>query len=166
MKRTLAALVCFLLLCACGTSAAVTYTPRRVNVDAWAADTGRKDRTLLHFSRWQQKQLRRYSVQNVNDMCVKNPLTHREARRAAAFFYAVMDAYWRGDLAAERETLLAMRGREPFFRCAKGYAYEWWLRDLIDNASPQLGGFTISISKGEQPWQRTNDLKRPIHRGN
>ena len=150
MKRALAALVCLmLLLCACGTSAAVTYTPRRVNVDAWAAASGQKDRVLLHFSRWQQKQLRRYSVQNVNDMCVKNPLTHREARRAAAFFYAVMDAYWRGDLAAERETLLAMRGREPFFRCAKGYAYEWWLRDLIENAPPELGGFTISISKGE-----------------
>ena len=122
---------------------AITYTPRRVNVDAWAAETGQKDRTLRHFTRWQQKQLQRYSVQNVNDMCVKNPLTHREARRAAAFFYAVMDAYWRGDLAAERETLHQMRGCEPFFRCAKGYAYEWWLRDLIDNAAPQLGGFTI-----------------------
>lgn len=128
---------------------AITYTPRRVSVDAWAAETGQRDRTLLHFSRWQQKQLRRYSVQNVNDMCVKNPLTHREARRAAQFFYAVMDAYWRGDLAEERETLLTMRGCEPFFRCAKGYAYEWWLRDLIDNASPQLGGFTIPIQKGE-----------------
>ena len=128
---------------------AITYTPRRVNVDAWAAETGQKDRTLRHFTRWQQKQLQRYSVQNVNDMCVKNPLTHREARRAAAFFYAVMDAYWRGDLAAERETLHQMRGCEPFFRCAKGYAYEWWLRDLIDNAAPQLGGFTISIPKGE-----------------
>ena len=123
---------------------AICYTPRRVNVDAWAAETGQKDRTLLHFARWQQKQLRRYSVQNVNDMCVRNPLTHREAARAAQFFYAAMDAYWRGDLAAERETLLQMRGCEPFFRCAKGYAYEWWLRDLIDNASPQLGGFTIS----------------------
>lgn len=122
---------------------AITYMPRRVNVDAWAAETEQKDHTLLHFSSWQQKQLRQYSVQNVNDMCVRNPLSHREAKHAAAFFYAVMDAYWRGDLAAERETLLAMRGCEPFFRCAEGYAYEWWLRDLIDNASPQLGGFTI-----------------------
>ena len=122
---------------------AITYMPRRVNVDTWAQNTGQKDRTLLHFSSWQQKQLRQYSVQNVNDMCVRNPLSHREAKHAAAFFYAVMDAYWRGDLAAECETLLAMRGCEPFFRCAEGYAYEWWLRDLIDNASPQLGGFTI-----------------------
>jgi 3',5'-cyclic AMP phosphodiesterase CpdA len=128
---------------------AITYTPRRVNVDAWAAATGQKDRTLLHFTRWQQKQLRRYSVQNVNDMCVRNPLTHREAKRASAFFYAAMDAYWRGTLAEERETILNMRGCEPFFRCAKGYAYEWWLRDLIENASPQLGGFTIPIQKGE-----------------
>lgn len=128
---------------------AITYTPRRVNVDAWAAATGQKDRVLLHFARWQQKQLQRYSVQNVNDMCVRNPLTHREARRASQFFYAAMDAYWRGDLAAERETLLAMRGCEPFFRCAKGYAYEWWLRALIESAAPELGGFTISIPKGE-----------------
>ncbi len=128
---------------------AITYTPRRVNVDAWAAETGQKDRTLLHFTRWQQKQQQRYSVRNVNDMCVRNPLTHRDRRRAAAFFYAAMDAYWRGDLAQERETLLAMRGCEPFFRCAEGYAYEWWLRDLIENAAPELGGFTITIPKGE-----------------
>ena len=45
--------------------------------------------------------------------------------------------------------LLAMPGCEPFFRCAKGYAYEWWLRELIDNAVPELGGFKISIPKGE-----------------
>ena len=128
---------------------AVTYMPCRVNVDAWAAETGQKDRTLLHFTRWQQKQLRKYSVQNVNDMCVRNPLTHRDRRRASAFFYAAMDAYWRGDLAQERETLLAMRGCEPFFQCAEGYAYEWWLRDLIDTASPLLGGFKITISRGE-----------------
>ena len=82
-------------------------------------------------------------------MCVRSPLTHRDRRRAAAFFYASMDAYWRGDLAAERETLLAMRVCEPFFRCAEGYAYEWWLRDLIDNASPLLGGFKITILRGE-----------------
>ena len=66
-------------------------------------------------------------------------------RDRASLSYCVM----RGDLAAERETLLQMRGCEPFFRCAKGYAYEWWLRELIDNASPQLGGFTIPIQKGE-----------------
>ena len=131
------------------TDAAVTYTPRRVDVDGWAAETGQKDRTLLHFSRWQQKQLQRYSVQNVNDMSVRNPLSQREKNRAAQFFYAAMDAYWRGDLADEREALLTMPGCEPFFRCAEGYAYEWWLRGLIDNAAPELGGFTISIPKGE-----------------
>lgn len=128
---------------------AITYTPRRVNVDAWAQDSGQKDRVLLHFSSWQQKQLRRYSVQNVNDMSVRNPISHREARQAAAFFYAAMNAYWQGDLAAQRDAILAMPGCEPFFRCAKGYAYEWWLRDLIENAPPELGGFTITIPKGE-----------------
>ena len=131
------------------TDDAVAYTPRRVDVDGWAAETGQKDRALLHFSRWQQKQLQRYSVQNVNDMSVRNPLSQREKNRAAQFFYAAMDAYWRGDLADEREALLAMPGCEPFFRCAEGYAYEWWLRELIDNAAPELGGFTISIPKGE-----------------
>ena len=131
------------------TDDAITYTPRRVDVDAWAAQTGQKDRTLRQFSRWQQEQLQEYAEQNVRDMSRRNPLTPRKARQAAAFFYAAMNAYWQGTLADERQALLAMPGCEPFFRCAEGYAYEWWLRDLIDNASPQLGGFTIPIQKGE-----------------
>ena len=54
-----------------------------------------------------------------------------------------MDAYWRGELHERREELEAMPGRDPFFRCAEGYAYGWWLRDLIENASPLLRGFTL-----------------------
>ena len=127
------------------TEDAITYTPRRVDADAWAEATGQKDRVLLHFSQWQQKQLKQYSVQNINDMAEKNPATHRAMKRAADFFYAAMNAYWSGELAEQRETLKAMPGYEPFFRIAKSYAYEWWLRDLIDNASPLLGGFRLEL---------------------
>lgn len=127
------------------TEDAVTYTPRRVDVDAWAEACGQRDRVLLHFNRWQQKQLKKYSVQNVNDMAVKNPTTHRAMRRAAEFFYAAMNAYWSGDLANQRETLRAMPGYDPFFQIAEGYAYEWWLKDLIDNASDLLGGFRLEL---------------------
>ena len=127
------------------TADALTYTPRRVDVDGWAAAAGHQGRVLAHFSRWQQKQLEDYAYQNVSDMSQRNPLTRRESEQAAKFFYAAMDAYWRGDLTSEREALLAMPGYEPFFRCAEGYAYEWWLRDLIENASPMLGGFRLEL---------------------
>ena len=127
------------------TADALTYTPRRVDVDAWAAETGQRDRVLLHFSEWQQKQLREYSYQNVNDMCERNPLSRKEAKQAADFFYAVMDAYWQGTLSDQREALRAMPGYEPFFRCAEGYAYGWWLRELIDDATPLLGGFRLEL---------------------
>ena len=127
------------------TAGALSYTPRRVDVDAWAQESGQKDRVLLHFSRWQQKQLKKYSVQNINDMAVKHPTTHRAMKRAADFFYAAMNAYWSGDLANQKETLKAMPGYDPFFRIAEGYAYEWWLRDLIDSASPLLGGFRLEL---------------------
>ena len=40
-----------------------------------------------------------------------------------------------------------MPGAAPFFRCAEGYAYGWWLRDLIDTATPLLKGFAI-------PWNQ------------
>ena len=38
-----------------------------------------------------------------------------------------------------------MPGYEPFFRCAEGYAYGWWLKELIRTASPLLKGFTLEI---------------------
>ena len=127
------------------TEEAITYTPRRVDVDAWAAESGQKSWVLLHFSQWQQTRFREYADQNVRDMSARNPLTHREAKQAAAFFYAAMNAYWQGTLADERENLRKMPGYDPFFRCAEGYAYGWWLRDLIDNASPLLGGFRLEL---------------------
>ena len=55
-----------------------------------------------------------------------------------------MDSYWQGTLHDRRETAEAMPGCEPFFRCAEGYAYGWWLRELLDTAAPELQGFTIT----------------------
>ena len=34
-------------------------------------------------------------------------------------------------------------GAEPFYRCAEGYAYGWWLKDLLENVSPLLKGYTL-----------------------
>lgn len=119
------------------------YTPRRIDVDAWAAQSGQRDPALLQFAQWQQEGLRRYSESNVAYMAQKNPLSRQQARQAAEFFYAVMSAYWDGSLREQRTALEAMPGCEPFFRCAEGFSYGWWLRDLMENASPQLGGFTL-----------------------
>ena len=119
---------------------------RRVDVDGWAAASGQTDKNLLHFARWQQKSLRAYSVENVRYMSERNPLTQREAKQAADFFYAAMDAFWRYELPEQSEALRAMPGCEPFFRCAEGYAYGWWLRELLDHASPLLGGFSLELT--------------------
>ena len=120
--------------------------PRRVDVSAWAAENGQKDPVLLHFAAWQQEELQRYSVENVAYMSQRNPISKREKKLASEFFYAVMDAFWRGELWERREELKALPGCEPFFRCAEGYAYGWWLRDLLDNVSPLLGGYTLELS--------------------
>lgn len=130
------------------TEATVRYTPRRIDVDAWAALSGQSDPVLLHFSDWQQEELRRYSRSNVQYMARRTPLGEEEEELAADFFYQVMDAFWRGELAAKRDSLQAMPGCEPFFRCAEGYSYGWWLRDLLDTASPRMKGFTL-------PWGTT-----------
>ena len=37
-----------------------------------------------------------------------------------------------------------MDGYGPFFRCAESYSYGWWLKDLIQSASPLLRGFTLT----------------------
>ncbi|MBR1457649.1 MAG: metallophosphoesterase [Oscillospiraceae bacterium] len=125
------------------TDGALRYTPRRVDVDAWAAQTGQDDEVLLHYAAWQQQNLYDYSVENVAYMSQRNPLRKREMDRAADFFYAVMNAYWDGTLYERRAELEAMRGYEPFFRCAQGYAYGRCLKDLIASASPGLRGFTL-----------------------
>ncbi len=125
------------------TAESLRYTPRRVDVDAWAAESGQSDPVLLHHAAWQQEKLCRAADENIRYMSERNPLSRRKAGQAADFFYAVMDAYWRGTLHEERETLETMPGCKPFFRCAEGYAYGWWLRDLMAEAKPQLGGFTV-----------------------
>lgn len=127
------------------TDDALRCLPRRVNVDAWASETGQTDKTLLHFAQWQQEELRRYSDENVEYMAKRNTISSREKKEASSFFYAVMDAFWRGELYDRREEMKAMPGMEPFFRCAEGYAYGWWLRDLLDNVSPLLSGYTLDL---------------------
>ena len=122
----------------------IRYTPRRVDVDAWAAATDQKSKILRNFAQWQQDGLRDYSEENVRYMSGRNPLSEREQRQAADFFYFVMDSYWQGTLHDKRETAEAMPGCEPFLRCAEGYAYGWWLRELLDTVPPELQGFTIT----------------------
>ena len=132
---------------------AIVYTPRRIDVDAWAKETAQTDPVLLHFSQWQQDALLQYSFDNVKYMSERNPLSAAEQKQAAEFFYRVMDSYWSGNLSRDRETLEAMPGREPFYRCAEGYSYGWWLKDLIETASPMLKGFRLEygVSKDGSP---------------
>ncbi len=122
--------------------------PRRVDVDAWAAENGQTDPLLLGYAAWQQEVLRSYAEDNVRYMSALGPLAKRESRQAADFFYAVMDAFWRGELHARRAELEAMPGCGIFFRCAEGYAYGWWLRDLMENVSPLMSGFSLRWEQG------------------
>ena len=121
------------------------YTPRRVDVDAWAAATGQDDAVLKNFTDWQQEGLYNYSVSNINYMSERNPITDEEKGDAIGFFYTVMNAFWSGTLSEQSARIETMPGYEPFFRCAEGYAYGWWLKELIRTASPLLKGFTLEI---------------------
>ncbi len=121
------------------------YTPRRVDVDAWAAESGQHDPRLLHYARWQQEDLYRGAASTVASMAARNPLSEAEEADAAEFFYGVLNAYWQGTLADRREALEAMPGRAAFFRCAEGFAYGWWLHTLLDSATPELAGFTVLL---------------------
>ncbi len=119
------------------------FTPCRVDVDAWAAETGQTDPVLLGFTEWQEGNLRSYSEENIRYMTERNPLNAKEKELAADFFYEAMKSFWDGSMHRRRAELEAMPGYQPFFRCAEGYAYGWWLKDLIRTASPLLGGFRL-----------------------
>ena len=54
-------------------------------------------------------------------------------------------ASWDGSLREKRAAIEAMPGYGPFFRCAEGYAYGWWLKNLIATASPLLKGFELTF---------------------
>lgn len=122
----------------------ITYTPRRIDVDTWAAETGQTDPILRNYADWQQENLFRYSVSNIDYMSERNPISDEEKGLAAGFFYTAMNSFWDGSLSEKRAAIEAMPGYEPFFRCAEGYAYGWWLKNLIETATPLLKGFTIS----------------------
>ncbi|MBR0393387.1 MAG: metallophosphoesterase [Oscillospiraceae bacterium] len=123
---------------------ALRFTPVRIDVDGWAAETRQTDPVLLRFAQWQSKNLSQYCEDTVTAMASRNPLREDEAQSAAEFFYAVMTAYWDGTLAKKHDQLETMPGCRPFFRCAEGYSYGWWLRDLMESASPLMQGFTLS----------------------
>lgn len=123
------------------------YSPRRIDVDTWAAQTGQSEPILLHYAQWQQEELLRGAEATVAAMAKRNALSEAEQGDAAAFFYAVLDAYWQGTLSSRREALEAMPGCAAFFRCAEGYAYGWWLRELLDTASASLAGFTVILGE-------------------
>ena len=106
---------------------------------------GQSDPVLRNFADWQQEGLFNYSVSNINYMTGRNPLTEEEKKDAVGFFYTAMNAFWSGTLSEQRERIETMPGYEPFFRCAEGYAYGWWLKELIRTASPLLKGFTLEI---------------------
>lgn len=127
------------------TDSQLQYRPRRIDVDAWAAANEQDDPVLLQYTDWQEKNFRAYADENVAYMSKRNPIKKKEQKQAAEFFYTAMSAYWDGCLSAKKEELKAMPGYEPFFRCAEGYAYGWWLKDLIETAVPELAGF-------EQNW--------------
>ena len=98
---------------------------------------------LLNFADWQQEELYRYSVNNVRYMSERNPIGDEEKIDAAGFFYTTMNSFWDGTLSEKREAIKKMPGYEPFFRCAEGYSYGWWLKNLIETASPMLKGFEL-----------------------
>ncbi len=125
------------------TESALTYAPRRVDVNAWAEAVGQSDPVLSNYADWQQKGLYDYSVSNIEYMSERNPLTDEEKSFAAGFFYTVMNSFWDGSLSEKRDSLLKMPGYKPFFQCAKGYTYDWWLKELIETAVPELAGFEL-----------------------
>ena len=127
------------------TADTLQVSPRRVDVDAWAAAAGQDDPVLLRFAEWQQEQLYLSCRETVLSMAKKNPLTEEETESAVRFFYTLMDAYWRGALAEEREAIEQMEGYAPFFRAAEGYSYGWWLKDLLETVSPKLKGYALGL---------------------
>ena len=100
---------------------------------------------LLRFADWQQEQFYLSCRETVLAMAKKNPLTEADAESAVRFFYTLMDAYWRGALAEEREAIEQMEGYAPFFRAAEGYSYGWWLKDLLETVSPKLKGYALGL---------------------
>ena len=124
------------------------FTPVRIDMDGWAAETRQTDPALLRFSQWQDENLYEYCGSAVTSMASRNPLREDEVQSASEFFYAVMTAYWDGTLTEKHDQLETMPGCQPFFRCAEGFSYGWWLRDLMETASPLIRGFTLNWPAG------------------
>ena len=76
-------------------------------------------------------------------MTERNHFTRKEAEAAAEYFYAVINVYWDESLSEKLADLEAIPGRKPFYKCTEGYAYRWWMKTLIESASPDLAGFTL-----------------------
>lgn len=121
----------------------LVYTPCALDVTAWAWQTGQKDERLLRFADW-QKELRVAGCRHTVELLAeKQGVSQEDAALASDFFYAFLEAYWRGNLADDAEALKQSAGYAPFMACAKGSTYGPWIQDLLEHVSPMLAGFTL-----------------------
>ena len=129
------------------TGESVQGIPRRIDVEGWAAENGSDDPVLLHYSAWQQEELKKYCRSAVEAMAQRDHvLKENEIELAADFFYQTMDAFWAGTLSQQGETLTALPGYKEFFHCADGFTFGRWIREMFESASPLMAGFTLQIS--------------------
>ena len=129
------------------TGESVQGIPRRIDVEGWAAENGSDDPVLLHYSAWQQEELKKYCRSAVEAMAQRDHvLKETEIELAADFFYQTMDAFWAGTLSQQGETLTALPGYKEFFHCADGFTFGRWIREMFESASPLMAGFTLQIS--------------------
>ena len=117
---------------------------RRIDVEGWAAAEGLADPVLRHYAQWQQEELLRSCTDALAHMAENRGVSGKELLDAETFFYDTLNAYWEGSLAAQRTRLLSLPGSGTFFRCAEGYAYGWWLQDLLDHADRYPAEFSLS----------------------
>ena len=128
------------------TEDAVQGFPRRVDIEAWAAENGSDDPVLLHYSAWQQEELRKYCRSTVEAMAERDhALKESELELAADFFYQTMDAFWAGTLSRQGEALASVPGYREFFRCADSFTIGRWIREMFESASPLMAGFTLQL---------------------
>lgn len=119
------------------------YTPRRIDVNAWAKETGQTSSELLDFNTYEETVFRERCEETVQLLKGDKWISGKKMKQATDFFRDVQQEYLEGSLYDHKEDFLKHPGYKIFMTLAEGTTYGRWMPVFLENAGPYTAGFVL-----------------------
>lgn len=119
------------------------YSPRKIDVSAWAHESRQTSEDLLNFDEYAENIFLERSEETILLLKGKHYLSKRKTRQTIEFFRQVQKEYLDGTLSEHKKEIYKSPGYKTFMKIADGTTYGRWIPTFIENASPYTAGFRL-----------------------